>query len=89
MHGICFTMSFVCSLQIPQIQIKNYSFVFQVDDTEVIRFLSSTETVHPCLCVMERGDVLSKTVECLLNAILFLFFLLFPLYSFKTREHHQ
>lgn len=42
-------------------------FGFQVDDTEVISFLLSTEIIPLCLRTMEMGSELSKTVEILLN----------------------
>lgn len=38
-------------------------FVHQVDDTEVISFLLSTEIIPLCLRTMEMGSELSKTVE--------------------------
>lgn len=45
---------------------KYFSFVFcpQVDDTEVISFLLSTEIIPLCLRTMEMGSELSKTVSC-------------------------
>ena len=36
---------------------------FQVDDTEVISFLLSTEIIPLCLRTMEMGSELSKTVS--------------------------
>lgn len=51
--------------------------LLQVDDTRVIRFLLSTEIIPTCLPAMEMGSVLSKTVECHLNAIIMFFFVLF------------
>lgn len=42
-------------------------FALQVDDTEVISFLLSTEIIPLCLRTMEMGSELSKTVECLVN----------------------
>jgi len=38
-------------------------FIDQVDDTEVISFLLSTEIIPLCLRTMEMGSELSKTVE--------------------------
>lgn len=38
-------------------------FIHQVDDTEVISFLLSTEIIPLCLRTMEMGSELSKTVE--------------------------
>lgn len=38
--------------------------LYQVDDTEVISFLLSTEIIPLCLRTMEMGSELSKTVEC-------------------------
>ncbi|KAF1888828.1 hypothetical protein Lal_00036870, partial [Lupinus albus] len=35
----------------------------KVDDTEVISFLTSTEVMPMCLCTMEVGSELTKTVE--------------------------
>lgn len=37
--------------------------VLQVDDTEVISFLLSTEIIPLCLRTMEMGSELSKTVS--------------------------
>lgn len=39
------------------------TFIHQVDDTEVISFLLSTEIIPLCLRTMEMGSELSKTVE--------------------------
>lgn len=39
-------------------------FCPQVDDTEVISFLLSTEIIPLCLRTMEMGSELSKTVSC-------------------------
>lgn len=39
----------------------------QVDDTEVINFLLSTEIIPLCLRTMEMGSELSKTVSSLLH----------------------
>ena len=41
-----------------------FSVLYQVDDTEVISFLLSTEIIPLCLRTMEMGSELSKTVEC-------------------------
>jgi len=42
----------------------SFSFLFhQVDDTEVISFLLSTEIIPLCLRSMEMGSELSKTVK--------------------------
>lgn len=43
----------------------------QVDDTEVISFLLSTEIIPLCLRTMEMGSELSKTVDCFLKSFLF------------------
>ncbi len=40
----------------------NFVFETQVDDTEVINFLLSTEIIPLCLRTMEMGSELSKTV---------------------------
>ena len=40
----------------------NIFFVPQIDDTEVINFLLSTEIIPLCLKTMEMGSELSKTV---------------------------
>lgn len=40
----------------------NFMFEMQVDDTEVINFLLSTEIIPLCLRTMEMGSELSKTV---------------------------
>lgn len=37
--------------------------IYQVDDTEVISFLLSTEIIPLCLRTMEMGSELSKTVS--------------------------
>lgn len=42
-----------------------FHFVNQVDDTEVISFLLSTEIIPLCLRTMEMGSELSKTVSLL------------------------
>lgn len=42
-----------------------FFFFCQVDDTEVISFLLSTEIIPLCLRTMEMGSELSKTVEYL------------------------
>lgn len=39
----------------------------QVDDTEVINFLLSTEIIPLCLRTMEMGSELSKTVSSLVH----------------------
>lgn len=59
----------------------NHKNLTQVDDTEVISFLLSTEIIPLCLRTMEMGSELSKTVECCLNAIFKYVSLFFPFYS--------
>ncbi|KAK4723592.1 hypothetical protein R3W88_026371 [Solanum pinnatisectum] len=43
-------------------RVCNVLALLQVDNTEVISFLVSTEIVPRCLCTMELGSELSKTV---------------------------
>lgn len=43
--------------------INSFTPLYQVDDTEVISFLLSTEIIPLCLRTMEMGSELSKTVE--------------------------
>uniref|UniRef100_M1B5A2 Cell differentiation protein rcd1 n=1 Tax=Solanum tuberosum TaxID=4113 RepID=M1B5A2_SOLTU len=43
-------------------RVCNVLALLQVDNTEVISFLVSTEIVPRCLCTMEMGSELSKTV---------------------------
>lgn len=42
--------------------MSDFSGLLQVDDTEVINFLLSTEIIPLCLRTMEMGSELSKTV---------------------------
>lgn len=49
-----------------RIYVLVFLFGSQVDDTEVISFLLSTEIIPLCLRTMEMGSELSKTVEFLL-----------------------
>lgn len=44
------------------LSISSYLLNLQVDDTEVINFLLSTEIIPLCLRTMEMGSELSKTV---------------------------
>jgi len=43
--------------------LSGYLFLLQVDDTQVISFLLSTEIIPLCLKTMEMGSELSKTVS--------------------------
>lgn len=42
--------------------MSDFTGLLQVDDTEVINFLLSTEIIPLCLRTMEMGSELSKTV---------------------------
>ena len=42
--------------------MSDFTDLLQVDDTEVINFLLSTEIIPLCLRTMEMGSELSKTV---------------------------
>lgn len=53
----------VICIMILTVLIKSAFFLLQVDDTEVISFLLSTEIIPLCLRTMEMGSELSKTVE--------------------------
>ena len=44
-------------------ELTEFLFLYQVDDTEVISFLLSTEIIPLCLRTMEMGSELSKTVK--------------------------
>jgi hypothetical protein len=53
-----------CSQLVWNFDLNFFSIGYQVDDTEVISFLLSTEIIPLCLRTMEMGSELSKTVEC-------------------------
>ena len=71
-NHVALAICFIVPVPFSKFAIRNYMLFLcltlcslQVDDTDVINFLLSTEIIPLCLRTMEMGSELSKTVRSL------------------------